>query len=118
MLSFRAIRACRLVIDTGIHHFGWSRQQAIDFMWSHTATTSAHVRAEVDRYIAWPGQALSYMIGRREILRLRAESKAALGSRFSIVDFHRTVLGSGAVPLTVLADNVARWRAGIEQQEV
>ncbi|MCW2860690.1 MAG: hypothetical protein JWP48_2398 [Actinoallomurus sp.] len=118
MLSFRAIRACRLVIDTGIHHFGWSRQQAIDFMWSHTATTASHVRTEVDRYIAWPGQALAYMIGRREILRLRAESQAALGSRFSIVDFHETVLGSGAVPLTVLADNVARWRAGIEQQEV
>lgn len=117
MLSFRAIRACRLVIDTGIHHFGWSRQKAIDFMWSHTATTAAHVTSEVDRYIAWPGQALAYMIGRREILRLRAESQAALGSRFSIVDFHGTVLGSGAVPLTVLADNVARWRTAIEQQE-
>ncbi|MCU1584214.1 MAG: hypothetical protein JWM49_770 [Microbacteriaceae bacterium] len=115
MLSFRALRACRLVIDTGIHHFGWSREQAVDFMWKNTATTMSHVRTEVDRYIAWPGQALAYMIGRLEIGRLREQAKEQLGSRFSLVDFHGTVLGSGAVPLTVLADNVARWQSSVAQ---
>jgi uncharacterized protein (DUF885 family) len=115
MLSFRALRACRLVVDTGIHHFGWSRERAIEFMWDHTATTRSHVRNEVDRYIAWPGQALAYMIGRREILRLREQAKQQLGSRFSIIDFHGTVLGSGAVPLSVLGDNVARWTSSVAQ---
>ena len=110
MLSFRALRACRLVVDTGIHYYGWSRERAIQFMWDHTATTKEHVTNEVDRYIAWPGQALAYMIGRREILRLREDAKSELGDRFSIVDFHRVVLSNGAVPLTVLADNVAGWK--------
>jgi uncharacterized protein (DUF885 family) len=113
MLSFRALRACRLVVDTGIHHFGWSREQAVEFMWNNTATTSSHVRNEVDRYIAWPGQALAYMIGRLEIGRLREQAKERLGSSFSLVEFHGTVLGSGAVPLTVLADNVARWESSV-----
>jgi uncharacterized protein (DUF885 family) len=115
MLSFRALRACRLVVDTGIHHFGWSRERAIEFMWDHTATTRSHVRNEIDRYIAWPGQALAYMIGRREILRLREQAKQHLGSRFSIIDFHGTVLGSGAVPLSVLGDNVTRWTSSVAQ---
>ena len=75
MLSFDALRACRLVVDTGMHHLGWSRQQAMDFMWDNTATTRANVRNEIDRYISWPGQALAYMIGRREIRRLRAEAQ-------------------------------------------
>lgn len=117
MLSFRALRACRLVVDTGIHHFGWSRERAIDFMWDHTATTRSHVTNEVDRYIAWPGQALAYMIGSREIVRLREQAKHELGDRFSIVDFHGTVLGSGAVPLSVLADNIARWQSGVAQAD-
>ncbi|MDQ1609766.1 MAG: hypothetical protein QOE16_2498 [Microbacteriaceae bacterium] len=115
MLSFRALRACRLVVDTGIHHFGWSRQQAVEFMWNNTATTMSHVRNEVDRYIAWPGQALAYMIGRLEIGRLREQARERLGAQFSLVDFHGTVLGSGAVPLTVLADNVARWESSVAQ---
>ena len=109
MLSFRALRACRLVVDTGIHHYGWSRERAIRFMWENTATTIEHVTSEVDRYIAWPGQALAYMIGRREILRLRQDARMALGGAFSIKGFHGVVLGSGAVPLTVLAENVERW---------
>ncbi|AMM21646.1 hypothetical protein AX769_17725 [Frondihabitans sp. PAMC 28766] len=113
MLSFRALRACRLVVDTGIHHYGWSREQAIQFMWENTATTREHVTSEVDRYIAWPGQALAYMIGRREILRLRQEARMTLGGAFAISDFHGVVLGSGAVPLTVLAENVERWRTGV-----
>jgi len=113
MLSMRALRACRLVIDTGIHHYGWSRQRAVDFMWNNTATTAANATSEVDRYIHWPGQALAYMIGCREILRLREQSKSAQGSRFVLSDFHHTVLGSGAVPLMVLATNVERWNAGV-----
>lgn len=113
MLSFSALRACRLVVDTGIHYLGWSREKAIDFMWRNTATTQAHVRNEVDRYIAWPGQALSYVIGKREILRLREGARSELGERFSIADFHGAVLENGAVPLTVLRQQIYRWQASV-----
>jgi uncharacterized protein (DUF885 family) len=109
MLSFDALRACRLVVDTGMHHFGWSRARAVDFMWRHTATTEANVANEIDRYIAWPGQALGYMVGRREIGRLRAWAQRRLGARFDIRAFHGTVLGNGAVPLGVLQQIVLRW---------
>jgi uncharacterized protein (DUF885 family) len=109
MLSFDALRACRLVVDTGMHHYGWSRSRAVDFMWQHTATTEANVRNEIDRYIAWPGQALAYMVGRREIRRLRAAAEHRLGARFDIRSFHGAVLGSGAVPLGVLDQLVTRW---------
>jgi uncharacterized protein (DUF885 family) len=109
MLSFDALRACRLVVDTGMHYYGWSRSEAIDFMWRNTATTRANVTNEIDRYIAWPGQALSYMIGRREIRRLRDRAAGELGGRFDIRGFHGTVLGSGAVPLSVLDQLVSAW---------
>ena len=109
MLSFDALRACRLVVDTGMHHLGWSRSQAVDFMWQHTATTEANVNNEIDRYIAWPGQALAYMVGRREIRRLREAAEYQLGARFDIRAFHQAVLGSGAVPLGVLDQLVTRW---------
>jgi uncharacterized protein (DUF885 family) len=112
MLSFAALRACRLVIDTGIHSFGWSREQAVEFGFQHTATTREHIGSEVDRYICWPGQALAYTIGQREIVRLRERSSAALGDRFDLVAFHGAVLGSGALPLGVLDQNIARWTAG------
>jgi uncharacterized protein (DUF885 family) len=111
MLSFDALRACRLVVDTGMHHYGWSRAQAADFMWRNTATTRANVENEIDRYIAWPGQALAYMTGRREIQRLRGLAERELGPRFDIRGFHGIVLGSGAVPLGVLEELVARWVA-------
>ena len=109
MLSFDALRACRLVVDTGIHHLGWSRQHAMEFMWENTATTRENVRNEIDRYISWPGQALAYMIGRREISRLRTVAKDRLGSKFDIRAFHGTVLGNGAVPLGVLEQIVLGW---------
>jgi uncharacterized protein (DUF885 family) len=109
MLSFDALRACRLVVDTGMHHYGWSRSQAMDFMWRNTATTQANVRNEIDRYIGWPGQALAYMVGRREIQRLRAEAERQLGPRFDVRAFHGTVLGNGAVPLGVLEQLVTGW---------
>jgi uncharacterized protein (DUF885 family) len=111
MLSFDSLRACRLVVDTGMHHYGWSRSQAMDFMWRNTATTQANVRNEIDRYIGWPGQALAYMVGRREIQRLRAEAEQQLGARFDIRAFHGTVLGNGAVPLGVLEQLVTAWAA-------
>ena len=109
MLSFDALRACRLVVDTGMHHYGWSRAQAADFMWRNTATTRANVRNEIDRYIGWPGQALAYMIGRREIRRLREQAQRQLGPRFDIRAFHGVVLGSGAVPMGVLDQLVTGW---------
>jgi uncharacterized protein (DUF885 family) len=109
MLSFDAWRACRLVVDTGMHHLGWSRSRAIGFMWDNTATTMANVVNEVDRYIGWPGQALAYMIGRRQIRRLREQAEATLGGGFDIRAFHGVVLGSGAVPLGVLGELVTRW---------
>jgi uncharacterized protein (DUF885 family) len=109
MLSFDALRACRLVVDTGMHHYGWSRSQAMDFMWRNTATTQANVGNEIDRYIGWPGQALAYMVGRREIQRLRAEAERQLGPDFDIRAFHGTVLGNGAVPLGVLEQLVTAW---------
>jgi uncharacterized protein (DUF885 family) len=109
MLSFDALRACRLVVDTGMHHYGWSRPRAMDFMWRNTATTQANVRNEIDRYIGWPGQALAYMVGRREIQRLRAEAERRLGADFDIRAFHGIVLGNGAVPLGVLEQLVTGW---------
>jgi len=110
MLSFSALRACRLVVDTGMHQLGWSRAAAIEFMWSHTATTREHVEHEVDRYISWPGQACAYMVGKREILRMRARAQAALGSRFDLPGFHWAVIGNGAVPLSVADEATRRWQ--------
>ncbi len=109
MLSWDALRACRLVVDTGMHHYGWSRARAADFMWNNTATTRGNVRSEIDRYIGWPGQALAYMVGRREIQRLRGVAESRLGSGFDIRAFHGAVLGNGAVPLGVLEQVVIRW---------
>ena len=111
MLSFDALRASRLVVDSGMHHLGWGRQQAVDFMWRSTATPRSNVDNEIDRYIAWPGQALAYMIGRREIRRLRSAAEARLGALFDVRAFHGAVLSEGAVPLSVLDDVVERWIA-------
>ncbi|HVB14756.1 MAG TPA: DUF885 domain-containing protein [Candidatus Dormibacteraeota bacterium] len=109
MLSFESLRACRLVVDTGMHHLGWSRQQAIDYMWNNTATTMANVTNEIQRYISWPGQALAYMVGCREIRRLRKVAEERLGARFDIRAFHGAVLSNAAVPLGVLEGVVLRW---------
>lgn len=113
MLSFLALRASRLVVDTGIHWLGWTREEAIEFMWNHTVTTRAHVMSEVDRYIAWPGQALAYLVGQREILRLRQRAMDDLGDDFSLIDFHGAVLQNGALPLSVLDGRIARWQASV-----
>jgi uncharacterized protein (DUF885 family) len=112
-LTYEMWRACRLVVDTGLHAKGWTRQQAIDFMAENTALTLLNITNEVDRYIAWPGQALAYKMGELKIRELRAIAERELGDGFDIRAFHDVVLGSGAVPLTVLDENVRLW---IEEQ--
>ena len=109
LLSNEALRAGRLVVDSGMHALGWTRQQAIDYLLAHTAETPERVAAEVDRYIAVPAQATAYMIGNLEIRRLREEAEKQLGARFSIAAFHEQVLGDGAVTLGMLRDRVGRW---------
>jgi uncharacterized protein (DUF885 family) len=109
VLSFDAWRAGRLVVDTGMHALGWSRQRAIDYLKEHSALGENNIANEVDRYIVWPGQALAYKIGQLEILRLRADARVRLGDRFDINAFHDTVLGAGAVSLTTLGQMVETW---------
>ncbi|MEQ8763349.1 MAG: DUF885 domain-containing protein [Planctomycetota bacterium] len=110
-LTFEMWRACRLVVDTGIHALGWSRQQAIDFMAANTALSIHNITTEVDRYIAWPGQALAYKMGELKIRELRQRAESELGEAFDLRGFHDAVLGSGAVPLTVLEQIVDSWIA-------
>jgi uncharacterized protein (DUF885 family) len=108
-LSYDMWRAARLVIDTGIHRYGWSRQQAIDYLASHTALSSHEVETEVDRYISWPGQALAYKLGELEILKLRREAETTLGARFDERKFHDAILALGSVPLNVLDKQMRAW---------
>jgi uncharacterized protein (DUF885 family) len=111
MLSNRAWRAVRLIVDSGIHALGWDRQKAIDTMLAHTAMSPDVAASEVDRYIAWPGQACAYMIGYLEITRLRDEAKQKLGGRFELRTFHDRVLENGSVPLPVLRRTIEAWIA-------
>jgi uncharacterized protein (DUF885 family) len=110
-LTYQMWRACRLVVDTGIHHLGWTRQQAIDFMTQNTALSDREIANEVDRYISWPGQALSYELGYLKILELRQKAEQALGPKFDIRHFHDTVLQIGSVPLPVLEKRVDQFIA-------
>jgi uncharacterized protein (DUF885 family) len=111
MIAADSMRACRLVVDTGLHALGWSRQHGIDFMAEHTPVSLDEVVVEVDRYLAMPGQALAYKLGQREIFRLRQSARERLGAQFDIKGFHDTVLGSGAVGLPILGDLVDGWVA-------
>ncbi|HYM81961.1 MAG TPA: DUF885 domain-containing protein [Candidatus Limnocylindria bacterium] len=111
MLSFDAWRACRLVVDTGLHAMGWSRQQAIDYMVENSVLADNNVVNEVDRYLTWPAQALAYKVGQLEILRLREDARRKLGARFDIKAFHDVVLRNGAVALPVLRGQVEAWVA-------
>ncbi len=108
-LSYEMWRACRLVVDTGIHYLGWTRQQAIQFMADNTALTMHNITAEVDRYISWPGQATAYKMGELKIRALRNEAERQLGERFDVREFHDAVLAGGAVPLDVLEENVEAY---------
>ncbi len=110
--SFDGWRASRLVVDTGIHALGWSRDRAIAFMLDHTALAPDNIANEVDRYITWPGQALAYKLGQLELLRLRAAARERLGARFDIRAFHDAVLSQGALPLTTLAGVVETTLGG------
>jgi uncharacterized protein (DUF885 family) len=102
-------RAIRLVVDTGVHLKKWSRQQMVDYMHEHSSSDEANIQSETDRYIAWPGQALSYKIGQLKILELRAKAQKELGDKFDIRGFHDEVLGAGALPLDVLEQRINAW---------
>jgi uncharacterized protein (DUF885 family) len=108
-LTYEIWRACRLVVDTGIHYLGWTREQAIQFMEENSGLSKHNIRAEVDRYIAWPGQALAYKIGELKIRELRKKAERMLGDRFDIREFHDVVLRSGAIPLESLEHNVDEY---------
>jgi uncharacterized protein (DUF885 family) len=108
-LIFEIWRAARLVVDTGIHQLGWTREQAIDYMAKNTALTRLNIANEVDRYITWPGQALAYKMGELKIRDLRRSAEDRLGTRFDIRDFHRIILESGGIPLSELEARVTRW---------
>jgi uncharacterized protein (DUF885 family) len=110
-LLYEMWRACRLVVDPGMHALGWTREQAIQFMLDNTALSELNITTEVDRYIAWPGQAVSYKIGELKIRELRAKAENELGAKFDIREFHDVVLGAGAIPLNVLERRVNEWIA-------
>jgi uncharacterized protein (DUF885 family) len=109
MLSNAAWRAVRLIVDSGLHAFGWDRERAVEMLLAHTTLSRKQAEQEIDRYISWPGQATAYMIGYMEMASLRRESEAAMGSRFDLRTFHDRVLENGAVPLPVLRRNVSAW---------
>jgi uncharacterized protein (DUF885 family) len=111
MLSSQALRAARLVVDSGIHTLGWTRQQAIDFMLAHTAEDPTEVASEVDRYIIYPGQATAYMLGKLEISKARDEAQQRMGQRFDLKAFHDQVLEDGAIPVSFLHEKIRAWAA-------
>lgn len=112
-LTFEMWRACRLVVDTGMHYLGWSREQAIAFMEENTALSKHNIRAEVDRYIAWPGQALGYKIGELKIRELRLKAEKSLGANFDLREFHDEILKLGAVPLIILEEQIDAYIARV-----
>jgi uncharacterized protein (DUF885 family) len=113
-LTYEMWRACRLVIDTGIHQFGWTREQAMAYLRDHAALAEHEITTEVERYIAWPGQALAYKLGEIQIRRLRREAETRLGARFDQRTFHDAILALGSVPLPVLEQRMTQFIA--EQQ--
>ncbi|MEX2279028.1 MAG: DUF885 domain-containing protein [Acidimicrobiia bacterium] len=113
MLAGDSLRACRLVVDTGMHLHGWSRDRAIEYMMDNSPLPRGEIEAEIDRYIGSPGQALSYMIGRLEIADARARAEEALGAAFDIADFHEAVLGHGTIPLETMRTSVEAWVASV-----
>jgi uncharacterized protein (DUF885 family) len=112
MVAQDSLRAARLVVDTGLHAFGWSRRRAVEYLLANTMLTETEAGGETDRYIEYPGQALSYLVGRLEFERLRAKAEKALAERFDIREFHDVVLGGGALPMDVLERVVDEWAGG------
>ena len=108
-LQAEMFRAARLVVDTGLHAKGWSREQAIDYMIEHTGMPAAEIEREVERYVVSPGQATAYKVGQLAILDMRRQAQAALGARFDAREFHEVVLMNGGMPLDLLRDTVQRW---------
>lgn len=115
-LTYEMWRACRLVVDTGMHSMGWSRQRALDYLASNTALSTHEVRTEIDRYIGWPGQALAYKMGELKIVELRQRAEAALGDRFDVRLFHDAVLANGGVTLPVLERQIGEYIAAAQAQ--
>jgi len=113
-LTYEIWRAVRLVVDTGMHYLGWSRQEAIDYFVANSGKQEHDIVVEVDRYIVWPGQALSYKIGELKIKELRAYAETELGESFDIRAFHDVVLGNGALPLDVLEIQIHEWVDGVK----
>jgi len=113
-LTYEQWRACRLVIDTGIHAMGWSREEAVAYFEKNTALSMHNINTEVDRYISWPGQAVSYKIGEIKIRELRKKAEEALGGDFDIRDFHEVILEQGVVTLPILEERVEKY---IEQAQ-
>jgi uncharacterized protein (DUF885 family) len=113
MLAADSLRACRLVVDTGMHHLGWARDEAIDYMVANSPLPRGEIEAEIDRYIGNPGQAVSYMIGRLQIAEARRSAEKRLGSAFDIADFHEAVLGHGTIPLETMRRAVDAWVASV-----
>jgi uncharacterized protein (DUF885 family) len=110
-LSYEMWRSVRLVVDTGMHSKGWTRQQAIDYFRENTGKTDQDITVEVDRYIVWPGQALAYKLGQLKIRELRTQAEKELGTRFSVRSFHDAVLEEGSVPLDILEAHMKAWLA-------
>jgi uncharacterized protein (DUF885 family) len=110
-LSAEVWRAARLVVDTGMHALGWSRERAMQYLRDHTTHSEDEVVAEIDRYIVWPGQATAYKIGQLRIAALRDKARAALGNRFNLSAFHNALIDGGAMPLDVLEEEIDRWIA-------
>ncbi|TAM78615.1 MAG: DUF885 domain-containing protein, partial [Chloroflexota bacterium] len=115
MLDAQAWRACRLVVDTGIHAFGWDRQRSIDLLVDRAALPLLEAQTETDRYIGWPGQALAYMTGQREIAGLRRALEARQGAAFDLRAFHDAVIGHGSLPLATLRAQLPGWVAAKER---
>jgi uncharacterized protein (DUF885 family) len=116
-LTYEMWRAVRLVVDTGLHAMGWSREQAVAYFRQHTAKSDHDIGVEVDRYLVWPGQALSYKIGAMKILELRRRAEKALGGKFDLRSFHDLILAEGAVPLDVLEERVSAWITAQQARE-
>jgi uncharacterized protein (DUF885 family) len=103
------MRAARLVVDTGLHAFGWSRERALDYLVEHVPMPREVLAPEIDRYVVMPGQAVSYLTGKLEILRIREEARERLGQAFSLPAFHAAILDHGSLPMPVLARSIGDW---------